>query len=270
MTLSGTHLSWTRGGTLVVDDVDIRPAPGRTVGLLGPNGSGKSSLLRLLAGISRPDGGTVTLDGTPLHRLGRRPLARRVAMVGQHAHTEVDITVRDIVRLGRIPHRDLFGSDAREDQALEQALRATGLTGHAHRTWHTLSGGERQRAQIARALAQEPTELLLDEPTNHLDIAHQLEILDLITRLPITTVVALHDLNLAAMFCDYILVLDHGRVAAHGTPAGTLTAELIHDVYGVHADVTVDDGVPAIRYHRPPPSPSETGSTAHAGVSGVR
>ncbi|MFI5715927.1 ABC transporter ATP-binding protein [Nocardia sp. NPDC051750] len=251
MTLSAENVSWTRGGNLVVDDVDIRPRAGQTVGLLGPNGSGKSSLLRLLAGISRPDRGTVALDDTPLHRLGRRTLARRIAMVGQHAHTDVDITVRDIVRLGRIPHRDLFGTDPQEDETLERVLHATGLTEHAHRTWHTLSGGERQRAQIARALAQEPTELLLDEPTNHLDIAHQLEILDLITRLPITTVVALHDLNLAAMFCDYVLVLDRGRVAAHGHPADTLTAELVHDVYGVRATVTVDDGVPVIRYRRP-------------------
>lgn len=250
MTLSGTHLSWTRGGNLVVDDIDIRPLPGQTVGLLGPNGSGKSSLLRLLAGISRPDHGTVTLDGTPLQRLGRRPLARRVATVGQHAHTEVDITVRDVVRLGRIPHRDLFGTDPQEEKSIEKALHATGLGAHAHRTWRTLSGGERQRAQIARALAQEPSELLLDEPTNHLDIAHQLEILDLITELPITTVVALHDLNLAAMFCDYILVLDRGRIAAHGYPAETLTEELVHNVYGVRATVVVDDGIPVIRYRR--------------------
>lgn len=255
MTLSGAHLSWTRGGTLVVDDIDIRPLPGQTVGLLGPNGSGKSSLLRLLAGISRPDRGTVTLDGTPLQRLGRRPLARRVALVGQHAHTEVDITVRDVVRLGRIPHRDLFGTDPREDESIDRALRATGLGEHAHRTWRTLSGGERQRTQIARALAQEPGELLLDEPTNHLDIAHQLEILDLVTELPITTVVALHDLNLAAMFCDYVLVLDRGRVAAHGPPAETLTEDLVHKVYGVRASVTVEDGVPAIRYRRAATSP---------------
>jgi ABC-type multidrug transport system fused ATPase/permease subunit len=101
VTLRAQNLSWTRGGNLIVDGVSIRPEPGQTVGLLGPNGSGKSSLLRLLAGISRPDQGTVTLDDTPLHRLGRRPLARRIAMVGQHAHTEVDITVRDVVRLGR-------------------------------------------------------------------------------------------------------------------------------------------------------------------------
>ncbi|NUP26609.1 MAG: ABC transporter ATP-binding protein [Nocardia sp.] len=250
-TLNAQHLCWSRGGNLVVDDVTVRPEPGQTVGLLGPNGSGKSSLLRLLAGISRPDRGSVTLDGTPLHRLGRRPLARRIAMVGQHAHTDIDITVRDVVRLGRIPHRDLFGQDTDEEPAIERALRATDLTGHARRSWSTLSGGERQRAQIARALAQEPGELLLDEPSNHLDIAHQLDLLELVTRLPVTTVVALHDLNLAAMFCDHVLVLDRGRVAAHGTPAETLTEQLVREVYGVHATITIDDGVPVVRYRRP-------------------
>ncbi|GGL34737.1 ABC transporter ATP-binding protein [Nocardia jinanensis] len=250
MTLNAQNLFWSRAGNLVVDDVTVQPEIGQTVGLLGPNGSGKSSLLRLLAGISRPDRGEVTLDGTPLRRLGRRPLARRIAMVGQHAHTDVDITVHDVVRLGRIPHRDLFGQDPDEESAIARALRATGLADHARRTWSTLSGGERQRAQIARALAQEPGELLLDEPTNHLDIAHQLDILDLVTRLPVTTVVALHDLNLAAMFCDYILVLDRGGVAAHGTPAETLTERLVRDVYGVDATITIDDGVPVVRYRR--------------------
>jgi len=253
MSVAAEHLSWTRGGTLVVDGVSVRPRPGETFGLLGPNGSGKSSLLRLLAGIARPDSGVVTLDGTDIRRLGKRPLARRVAVVGQHAHTEVDITVREVVRLGRIPHRDVFGRDDDEDAALTEALAATGLSEHADRRWRTLSGGERQRAQIARALAQQPGELLLDEPTNHLDIAHQLDILDLVTRLPVTSVVALHDLNLAAMFCDRVLVLERGRVAAHGTPAETLTEELVDRVYGVRARVVLDDGVPVIRYRRRTP-----------------
>ncbi|UPW06915.1 ABC transporter ATP-binding protein (plasmid) [Rhodococcus pyridinivorans] len=251
MTLSAHHVSWSRGGALVVDDISVAPTTGQTIGLLGPNGSGKSSLLRLLAGAARPDLGTVTLDRTDLHSMGQRSLARRVAMVSQHAHTDIDITVYDVVRLGRIPHRDLFGRDDDEHDAIDQALAATGLACHAHRKWHTLSGGERQRVQIARALAQQPTELLLDEPTNHLDVAHQLDILELITRLPITSIVALHDLNLAAMFCDHVLVLDHGRVAAHGTPAGTLTVELIEDVYGVRTDVVLEDGVPTVRLRRP-------------------
>ncbi|WP_024805981.1 ABC transporter ATP-binding protein [Nocardia sp. BMG51109] len=269
MTLEARHLEWTRGGTLVIDGVSIAPEPGRTVGLLGPNGSGKSSLLRLLAGLARPDRGAITLDGSDVHRLGRRPLARRIALVGQHAHTDVDVAVRDVVRLGRIPHRDLFGRDGEEEAAIDAALAATGLTGYARRTWHTLSGGEQQRAQIARALAQQPSELLLDEPTNHLDIAHQLDILELVTRLPLTAVVALHDLNLAAMFCDHVLVLDRGRVAAHGSPADTLTEHLVEQVYGVRATVTVANGVPRVHYRRPARAADPPEDPAHTATPGT-
>ncbi|MFD6897123.1 ABC transporter ATP-binding protein [Rhodococcus sp. NPDC060086] len=250
MTLSVQSLRWSRGGNLVIDDVTIDPVQGETIGLLGPNGSGKSSLLRLLAGIDRPDRGAVTLDGTDIGSLGRRDLARRVAMVGQHAHTEVDIRVRDVVRLGRIPHSDVFGRDEGGTDAIERALAVTGMVEFADRLWRSMSGGERQRAQIARALAQEPEELLLDEPTNHLDIQHQLDILERVAALPVTSYVALHDLNLAAMFCDRVVVLSHGRIVAHGTPSAALTADLIEKVYGVHATVTVDDGAPAIRYRR--------------------
>src|SRR5690606_5666598 len=143
VTLSAKSLRWSRGGHLVVDDVTIDPVPGETIGLLGPNGSGKSSLLRLLAGVDRPDSGAVTLDGTDIHSLGRRTLACRVAMVGQHAHTEVDIRVRDVVRLGRIPHADTFGRDDGGDLAIANALEATGMTQHADRLWRSMSGGER-------------------------------------------------------------------------------------------------------------------------------
>ena len=130
----------------------------------------------------------------------------------------------------------------------DRALAATGLTDMTERFWHTLSGGERQRVQIARALAQDPDHLLLDEPTNHLDIAHQLEILALVRQLDITAVVALHDLNLAAMFCDHIVVLSGGVVVATGIPAEVLTEELIEMVYGVRCRVTVEDGLPHVRF----------------------
>lgn len=250
MTLTAQSLRWSRGGNLVVDDVSIEPVPGETIGLLGPNGSGKSSLLRLLAGVDRPDAGAVTLDGVDIRGLGRRALSRRIAMVGQHAHTEVDICVRDVVRLGRIPHADVFGRDDGAEVAIERALVATGMSGHADRMWHSLSGGERQRTQIARALAQEPQELLLDEPTNHLDIAHQLDILERVSMLPVTSYVALHDLTLAAMFCDRIVVLSAGRIVAWGTPAEALTEDLIAQVYGVRATVVDDGGTLAVRYHR--------------------
>jgi iron complex transport system ATP-binding protein len=154
--------------------------------------------------------------------------------------------VRDVVRLGRTPHRSAFGSMvggelARDERMVSEALEHVGLTAKADSLWHTLSGGERQRAHIARALAQEPRELLLDEPTNHLDIRHQLELLELVSALPVTAIVALHDLNLAAMFCDTVVVLRQGRVIAAGPPAEVLTSELIAEVYGVRAHVTHDD-----------------------------
>ncbi len=251
MTLRAENVSWVRGGALVVDGVSVHPEPGETIGLLGPNGSGKSSLLRLLAGLARPTSGVVTLDGEDLATRRRRDVARVVAVVAQHADTDVDVTVRDVVRLGRLPHRGMFGPDrAADDAAIASALECTGLTDKADRLWHRLSGGERQRAQIARALAQEPRELLLDEPTNHLDIHHQLELLALVARLPVTSVVALHDLNLAALFCDRIIVLRDGRVVAGGTPREVLTPELIGEVYRVRAEVVVDEerGRLTIRY----------------------
>ncbi|OAK51413.1 ABC transporter ATP-binding protein [Rhodococcoides kyotonense] len=242
MTLAATDVRWQRGAALVVDGVSLTPEPGDTVGLLGPNGSGKSSLLQLMNGAVKPTSGVVTLDGADMNAVRRRDIAKVVAVVSQHADTDFDLTVADVVRLGRIPHRGAFGGNATADQrAVDAALAHTGLTDKAHRLWHQLSGGERQRAQIARALAQEPRELLLDEPTNHLDIQHQLELLSLVSRLPITSVVALHDLNLAAMFCTKVIVLSRGRVVATGIPSEVLTEELIEEVYNVRARVQVDD-----------------------------
>ncbi|AJM76972.1 ABC transporter ATP-binding protein [Rathayibacter toxicus] len=242
MTLAANRVSWRRGGRLVVDGVSVRPRPGSTVGLLGPNGSGKSSLLRLLQGIARPEAGVVTLDGVPLASLHRREIARAVATVTQQAETEADLVVRDVVRLGRTPHRTLWGGDSAGDlQAIDQAIDQVGLSAKADHFWHTLSGGERQRVHIARALAQEPRELLLDEPTNHLDIRHQLELLALVRSLPVTTIVALHDLNLAALFCDELLVLREGRVVAGGSAQEALTPALIAEVYGVMARVVTDE-----------------------------
>ncbi|MFF9474268.1 ABC transporter ATP-binding protein [Streptomyces roseolus] len=249
--LRAERISRTAGGALVLDGVTLAPRPGTLTGLLGPNGSGKSTLLRVLAGVLAPDAGIVTLDGAPLAAVPRRALARRVAVVEQHADTQVDLTVADAVRLGRVPHRRAWSpATAADEEAVRSALARTGLTHRAHRTWRTLSGGERQRVQIARALAQEPRELLLDEPTNHLDIQHQLDLLALVSALPLTCVVALHDLNLAAMHCDHLVVLREGRVVAAGPVREVLTERLVAEVYGVRAAVTHPgpDGRPHIRF----------------------
>lgn len=238
MTLSADRVSWDRGGILVVDGISVRPEQGQTVGLLGPNGSGKSSLLRLLSGFVTPTSGVVELDGRDMSGIRRRDVARRVAVVAQQVDTDVDVSVAAIVRLGRLPHHGAFGANrASDDEAVAAALAHTGLADMADRLWHRLSGGEKQRVQIARALAQEPRELLLDEPTNHLDIHHQLELMSLVSRLPITSIIAIHDLNLAAMFCDHLMVLKDGRVVAAGAPREVLTEQLVSDVYRVRAEI---------------------------------
>lgn len=255
--LAAESVSWSAGGRLVIDGVSLVVADGATLGLLGPNGAGKSSLLRLLAGLRRADGGAVLLDGRPLADIRRRAVAQRIAVVEQQVSTDLDLTVEQIVRLGRIPHRGIWSGNAdADDRAVERALEQTETTAMRDRDWRTLSGGEQQRVQIARALAQEPRELLLDEPTNHLDIRHQFELLALIRALPVTAVVTLHDLTLAALFCDRLVVLDQGRVVAAGTPAEVLTAELISSVYGVAARVTPDGagaGRPTIQLLPPGP-----------------
>ena len=252
MTLHAVDIRWTRGGHPILNGISFEPDAGETIGLIGPNGSGKSSLLRILAGIVAPDSGDVLLSGHSLGTLRRRRIARRVAMVDQHSDTDVDISVRDVVRLGRIPHHGIFGGDTSDDDtAIARALEDTGMTSKATRRWHTLSGGERQRVHIARALAQQPTELLLDEPTNHLNIQHQLDILTLVAGLPLSSYIALHDLNLAAMFCDRIIVLNNGTIVASGTPDDVITEHLVRTVYNVHATVTNTETYPQVTYRRP-------------------
>ena len=249
MSLAADRVSWGPRGRLVVDGVSLAVAPGGVTGLLGPNGSGKSSLLRLLAGLRRPSAGAVTLGGADLAAQPRAAVARRLAFVEQHAVTQAAVTVRDVVRLGRTPHRGLLAPwSAADEAAVEAALRSCDLLPYVDQPWQSLSGGERQRAQIARALAQCPKELLLDEPTNHLDIRHQLEILTLLRGLPATCLVALHDLNLAGLFCDGIVLLQAGRVVSAGPPAAVLTVERIAAVFGVEAAVERDGDRVRVRY----------------------
>lgn len=220
-------------------DVSVSLRPGEMLGLLGPNGSGKSTLLGLMSGLARPDSGEVRLHGQPMARLRRRAIARQLALVTQSAETGERITVREAVELGRTPWLDPLhpwsGADA---AAVAEALQAVGMAHMATRDWSTLSGGERRRVHLARALAQAPGILLLDEPTNHLDIRHQLAILDLIAGLPVTTVIALHDLH-HALRCDRVLVMQAGRCAALGPPDRILTPSLIRRVFAVEATMIV-------------------------------
>ncbi|SFE91156.1 ABC transporter ATP-binding protein [Roseivivax sediminis] len=238
MSVLAENLDWGVGRKTILHDVSISVAPGETLGLVGPNGSGKSSLLRLLAGLKRPRAGLVTINGKSVVQVPRKALSREVAFVQQSAATETSVSVLDVVRLGRTPHRSaLSGWSAEDEAAVTEALTRVDMLGHRAQSWQTLSGGERQRVHIARALAQSPRVMFLDEPTNHLDIHHQIEILRMVRDLDLTSVIALHDLNLAAMFCDKIVVMRSGSVFASGTPAEVLTEELLREVFRVTAEV---------------------------------
>ncbi|MDR7277431.1 ABC transporter ATP-binding protein [Catenuloplanes atrovinosus] len=236
-------------GRVLLGEVSLDAPAGAVTGLLGPNGSGKSTLLRVLAGLRRPDAGTVLLDGVDRATLPRRALARRIAIVTQHVPSDVDMSVLDVLLLARIPHRPALAPATVDDERrAEDALAAAGLPGIGHRRWSRLSGGERQRADLARALLQDPDVLLLDEPTNHLDIRHRLALFHRLRGSGRTVVAALHDLDLAAAFCDRIALLHDGRLVSAGTPAEVLTPARIRDVYGVEAEVSAgDDGRPRIR-----------------------
>lgn len=234
--LRAKDVAWSAGGKTIVKGVTLEARSGEVLGLLGPNGAGKTSLLRLLAGLRRPDTGQVLLDDTDLRSLRRRPLARRLAIVEQSPEVHEDITVHETVALGRTPHRSRFAVlDGDDHRSIDRALALTGLSAHRQRRWRSLSGGEQQRVQLARALAQEPEVILLDEPTNHLDIRYQLEVLGLLSTLSLTVVTALHDLNLAARYCDRVVVLQDGAVQASGTPAEVLTVDLLRRIYEVDA-----------------------------------
>ena len=254
MSLISSGSSVRLGGRLVVDGVDLSVQPGTVTALIGPNGAGKSSLIRILAGISRPDAGRITYEDRDWSGIPRKERARLVALVEQDASTELSLPVRDVVALGRTPHATLLsGEGAADSAAISAALEAAGVSAFAGRDYTTLSGGERQRVQLARALAQQPRLLLLDEPTNHLDVSAQLSTLALLRTLAadgMGVLTALHDLNLAASFADTVVVLADGRVVAAGPPGSVLTASTIGEVYGVTATVLTHPvtGAPLIAF----------------------
>ncbi|KAA0015295.1 ABC transporter ATP-binding protein [Salinicola corii] len=231
------NVGWRIRGRPLLQDVSFEVQAGETLGLIGPNGSGKTTLLRLLAGLEKLKQGTVYLDHRDMSRMSRREVARTVAFVEQQVSTEERINVYQAVSLGRTPFLSPLRPWALEDeQIVACALHDVGMSQLANRAWHTLSGGERQRAHIARALAQQPEILLLDEPTNHLDIRHQLSLLQLVEHLPVTVIVALHDLN-QAMMCDRVGVMEDGRLVDIGMPRTVLTAARLRQTFGVHVDI---------------------------------
>lgn len=239
------------GGTEILHGIDFTAGDRSLVGVIGPNGSGKSTLLKCIYRVLKPSAGAVFVDGQPLSEYRVRDSAKKIAVLAQHNFYNFEFTVQDVVLMGRAPHKRALERDSAADfKIVHEAMKRVGVAPLRDRLFSTLSGGEQQRVLLARALAQQTPCLILDEPTNHLDIKYQLELLDLVRSLDRTVIAAIHDLNIAAMYCDTIFVMQSGHIVAAGAPRDVLTRSLIRSVYEVDADVFTDsDGLLRVLFY---------------------
>jgi iron complex transport system ATP-binding protein len=267
--IEARQISFDVDGVSILRQVSLRVQAGETIGLIGPNGAGKTTLLKVLGGLIRDVRGEVWLQGRPLRDYSPREVARLVAHVPQTTALDFAFTVREVVLMGRSPYLGRFQLEQPLDrQIAEQAMRTMKVRAFAERFVNTLSGGERQRVFIARALAQQPRILLLDEPTANLDVKHQLEVLSLTSELAhqngLAVIAAVHDLDLAARFCDRLILLHEGRVLADSTPEAVLTPANLADAFGVRANVYRDPFTQVLRL-----SLSGEGLNGHGAVEQV-
>lgn len=235
--------TFSYAGGFALHSINLSVPIGQMAGLLGPNGSGKTTLLKLATGVLPLADGDIFIGGVSLRKLSRREVAQRIAVVPQQFDIPFAYTVEEVVLLGRTPFvHGLIGEDKRGYQMVCTSLEATGMIEFRNRYFNELSGGERQKVVLAMALAQEPALLLLDEPTAHLDISHQVEILELLRKLnrenKVTIVAAMHDLNLAALYFDRLVLLDHGSIFADGSPDTVITKEIINKVFSASVEVS--------------------------------
>ncbi len=222
---------------------------GKITSIIGPNGSGKSTLLNLIAGILKPNGGTIVIDKTDIFKMNRKEIAKKLSIVFQHNHAPEDITVRELVSFGRNPHKKYFEQLNEHDlEVINWAMRATKVIHLAEKPISQISGGERQRVWLTVGLAQSSKFLLLDEPTTYLDIRHQIEILNLIRKINLecglTTIMVLHDINQAIKYSDTVIVMKQGKIIAYGCPIEVITSDLLLDVYGVRAEKVMQSDYP--------------------------
>lgn len=243
--LTALNVSAGYGGTAILSDLDLTVPPGKITAIVGANACGKSTLLRTLSRLLTPKSGQVLLDGKSVHSMSPRKLAQIMGLLPQSPIAPEGISVVDLVSRGRHPHHGMIARWGKKDEeAVASALQATRTVELAHRSVDELSGGQRQRVWIAMALAQETQLLLLDEPTTFLDIAHQVEVLDLLTdlnrRRTVTVVMVLHDLNLAARYADVLIAMSDGRIHRHGDADSVLTQDMVREVFGLESQIVRD------------------------------
>ncbi|WP_024615747.1 ABC transporter ATP-binding protein [Clostridium sp. Ade.TY] len=241
MDLKVENLSVDLGKEPIVKNCSIYANKGEFVGIIGPNGSGKSTILKTIYGINKEKSGVIYIDGKELSKMKVKDIAKRVGVLGQFNDFSFDIKVKDMVLMGRSPHKGFLESDNKNDfNIVNESLKKVEMLEHSERNFLSLSGGEKQRVLLARALAQDVKILILDEPTNHLDIKYQIQILNIVKKLGITVLVALHDLNIAAAYCDRLYIMKDGNIKAVGKPKEVLTEEIIKEVYEVCSVVHKD------------------------------
>lgn len=253
MVIKASGLEIYLGGSHILKSMGLHVRSKEFVGIIGPNGSGKSTLLKCIYRALKPSAGTILLNDKDIGSISLRETARNLAVVSQHNSYSFDFTVADMVLLGRSPHKRFMERDNAHDfEIMEDSLEKVGMKGYAGRSFSSLSGGEQQRIILARALAQKTECLILDEPTNHLDIKHQLQFMETVKQLGITVVAAIHDLNIAALYCDRIYGIKAGRVVCSGTPREVITEERIRSLYEVDAKVIEDSetGVLSVLYKK--------------------
>ena len=244
MNIQTDNIQVSFGPKTILHDISLDIRDKEFVGIIGPNGSGKSTFLKCLYRVLQPNHGKIFFDGTEMSSLSHRDTALKMAVVAQHSTVNFDFSVLEMVLMGRSPYKGLLDRDQIDDYEIARhALSQVGLSDFESRNFNTLSGGEQQRVILARALAQRTECLVLDEPTNHLDIKYQLELMTIVKRLDATVVSAIHDLNLAAIYCDRIIALKDGHIVCSGTPQDVLSSDTIRHIYGVSAMVqTLPDG----------------------------
>lgn len=241
MDLKVENLSVDLGKEPIVKNCSIYANKGEFVGIIGPNGSGKSTILKTIYGINKEKSGVIYIDGKELSKMKVKDIAKRVGVLGQFNDFSFDIKVKDMVLMGRSPHKGFLESDNKNDfNIVNESLKKVEMLEHSERNFLSLSGGEKQRVLLARALAQDVKILILDEPTNHLDIKYQIQILNIVKKLGITVLVALHDLNIAAAYCDRLYIMKDGNIKSVGKPKEVLTEEIIKEVYEVCSVVHKD------------------------------
>lgn len=239
MSLSVKNLDYQIGNDRILEQICLEIKQGEFVGLIGPNGCGKSTLLKHIYRTHKPKGGTIFLDGRDITEFSSKKMAGELAVMAQENQVEFDFTVRDMVMFGRYAHKKFLEGDTAADRELcEKCLHEVGLAGYEKRSFLSLSGGEKQRVLLARVLVQESHYIILDEPTNHLDVSYQYQIMDILRAQEVTVFSSIHDLNLAALYCDRIIFLYKGKIVDQGTPEMVLTKENIRKYFGIEAEVT--------------------------------